>query len=165
MIKSRSRVILILLSVFLVISLGSCDPSKKFEDEENMRISDYLMANGDLNFEQKPSGLYYLELTAGTGRTPIKHDTVCIKYTGSLLSGEIFDTNTGSTDTLAFPFQEGWVLKGIDEGLTYMKEGGRAKLLLPSKLAFGPTGYYYISGYTPLLYDIQLVKVKPGPGK
>jgi len=46
-----------------------------------------------------------------------------------------------------------------------MDEGGKATLLIPSKLAYGTSGYYTIPGYTPLLYDVQLVKVIPGPGK
>jgi FKBP-type peptidyl-prolyl cis-trans isomerase FkpA len=47
-----------------------------------------------------------------------------------------------------------------------MKEGGQALLLLPSNLAYGKSGYYpYIQGYTPLLFDVELVRVKAGPGK
>ena len=57
------------------------------------------------------------------------------------------------------------LIAGFDEGITYMKEGGKATFLIPSKLAYGTSGYYTIPGYTPLLYDVQLVKVIPGPGK
>jgi hypothetical protein len=46
-----------------------------------------------------------------------------------------------------------------------MKEGGSATFLIPSKLAYGTQGYYTIPGYTPLLYDVQLVKVIPGPSQ
>jgi FKBP-type peptidyl-prolyl cis-trans isomerase len=47
-----------------------------------------------------------------------------------------------------------------------MRAGGKALLLIPSKLAYGSTGdYYYVGGYTPLLIDVALVRVKPGSGK
>ena len=64
---------------------------------------------------------------------------------------------------------EGYVIKGFDEGITYMKVGGRSLLLIPSKLAYGTSGYYTydasgnysgIPGYTPLLFDITLARVK-----
>ena len=44
-----------------------------------------------------------------------------------------------------------------------MKEGGKATILIPSSLAYGTQGYYTIPGYTPLLYDVELVKVVAGP--
>jgi FKBP-type peptidyl-prolyl cis-trans isomerase len=47
-----------------------------------------------------------------------------------------------------------------------MKEGGKSTLLIPSELAYGTYGRYpYIQGYTPLLFAIELVKVKAGPGE
>jgi FKBP-type peptidyl-prolyl cis-trans isomerase len=41
-----------------------------------------------------------------------------------------------------------------------MREGGKALFLMPSKLAYGSAGYYSIPGYTPLLFEVDLVKVK-----
>lgn len=156
---------LLFLTIVLMISLVSCDPAKKYEKEEAAKIENYLNSNQNLNFELKPSGLYYLEVEAGTGRTPLAHDTAYVKYTGKFLDGTVFDTNVGKVDSLKFPVAEGWLIYGFDEGITFMREGGKAIFLIPSKLAYGPSGYYIIEGYTPLLYDIELVKVKPGPVK
>ena len=96
---------------------------------------------------------------------PIMHDTAYLKYTEKFLDGTIYDTNVGTTDTLIRPVAEGWIVYGIDEGITYMKEGGKTTFLVPSKLAYGASGSYSIPGYTALLFDIELVRVKPGPGK
>ena len=61
---------------------------------------------------------------------------------------------------------EGALIYGFDEGITFMKAGGKATLLVPSNLAYGASGNGYgIPGYTPLLFDVELVRVKPGPGK
>jgi FKBP-type peptidyl-prolyl cis-trans isomerase FkpA len=165
MIRMNVRTIILFLTVVLMISLISCDPSKKYIKEENSKIQDYLNLNTNLNFDLKPSGLYYLEVTAGTGRQAVTHDTAYVKYTGKLLDGTIFDTNVGRADTLVRPVNEGYLISGLDEGITYMKQGGKALLLIPSKLAYGSYGSYPIPGYTPLLFDIELVKVKAGPGK
>ena len=165
MIKKYYQSILLFLAVVLMLSLGSCDPSKKYEKAERESIQNYLNSNSDLNFELKPSGLYYHEVLAGTGRMPIMHDTAYLKYTEKFLDGTIYDTNVGTTDTLIRPVAEGWIVYGIDEGITYMKEGGKTTFLVPSKLAYGSSGSYSIPGYTALLFDIELVRVKPGPGK
>jgi FKBP-type peptidyl-prolyl cis-trans isomerase len=47
-----------------------------------------------------------------------------------------------------------------------MKQGGKSMFLVPSSLGYGSMGNYYggISGYTPLLFEVQLVLLKKGPG-
>lgn len=165
MMRRNVQPVLLYLTTVLVITLVSCDPAKKYEKEETLKIESYLNSNKNLNFELKPSGLYYLEVQAGTGRMPVAHDTAFVKYSGKFLDGSVFDTNVGKPDSLKFPVAEGWLIYGFDEGITFMKEGGISMFLVPSKLAYGPSGYYIIEGYTPLLYDVELVKVKPGPVK
>jgi FKBP-type peptidyl-prolyl cis-trans isomerase len=166
MIKRNIQTVLLLLTVVLMVSLVSCDPAKKYEKEESIKIQDYINININQNFVLKPSGLYYQEVTAGTGRIPVKHDTAYVKYTGKFLDGTVFDTNVGLSDSLIFPVDEGWLITGFDEGITLMRERGKAIFLLPSKLAYGPAGSYpYIPGYSPMLFEVELVKVKAGPGK
>lgn len=166
MIKKYFQSILLLLAVALMLSLGSCDPATKNEKREKAAIQNFLSSNASLNYELKPSGLYYLEVLTGTGRTPILHDTAYVMLKEKLINGTVYYTNEGTTDTLIFPVAEGALIYGLDEAITFMKAGGKSSLLVPSNLAFGAAGNGYgISGYTPLLFDVQLVRVKPGPGK
>jgi len=165
MIKRKNLISLLLLGAVITLSLVSCDPSKKYEKEESAQIQNYLNENSTLNFELKSSGLYFLSIQAGTGVKPQRSDTAYVKYTGKFLDGTVFDTNVGKPDTLIVPVDEGWLIPGFDEGISLMSPGEKAMLLIPSKLAYGPSGYYIINGYTPLLFDLELVKVKPGPGK
>jgi FKBP-type peptidyl-prolyl cis-trans isomerase len=167
MMKTNSFISLLIILTVLSFTIISCDPSKKYVEQEEDQIQDYIKSNPNLSFDLKPSGLYYVTIQAGTGITPVKHDTAYLKYTGRFLSGNIFDTNISDSkiDTLIVPVDEGWMIQGFDEGITYMKVGEKAQLLIPSKLAYGPTGYYMIGGYTPLLFDLELVKVKRGTGK
>jgi len=155
-----------LFTMALIITLVSCNPSKKYEKEEQAMIDNYLNSNPTLNFVQKESGLYFCSVQEGTGIMPVLHDTVSVKYTGSFLSGQVFDTNVGTPDSLTFPCLEGWMIDGFDEGISYLKQGGKAIILCPSWLAYGKAGRYgFVSGYTPLLFEIELVKVKKSSGK
>jgi len=155
--KFFKSVLLFMIAGSLVL-LVSCDPAKKYEKAERESIDNYLNANSTLDYQLKPSGLYYLEVLAGTGAAPVTHDTVYVVYTGKYLDGTVFDSNVGAAK-LIFPCGEGEMIPGFEEGITYMKEGGKATLLLPSKLAYGTQGFYSIAGYTALLYDVELVKV------
>jgi FKBP-type peptidyl-prolyl cis-trans isomerase len=166
MIKKYFQSILLLLAVALMLSLASCDPSKKYEKREKASIQEYLSSHADKNFELKPSGLYYLEVLTGTGRTPLPHDSAFVMLKEMFIDETVYYSNEGTKDTIAFRVAEGSVIYGLDEGITFMKEGGKASLLIPSSLAFGSSGNLYgIGGYTPLLFDIQLVRVKPEPEK
>jgi len=162
---SKKNLIRLFTSVSIIL-LISCNPAKKYEKEEQDQIDNYLSNNPTLDFVQKSSGLYFYSVQEGTGIMPVIHDTVYIKYTGSFLSGQIFDTNVGKSDSLKFPCLEGWMIDGFDEGVSYLKEGGKAVILCPSWLAYGVSGRYgFVNGYTPLLFDIELVKVKKGKSK
>ncbi len=165
MIKKNSYFVIIIIAILTLISLDSCDPTKKLKEDEAASISAFLIRNDSLNFELKPSGLYYVDLVEGSGRQAITHDTAYVKYTGLFLDGEIFDSNVESTDTLIIPVNEGWLIPGFDEGMTYMKEGGKAFFLIPSNLGYGASGWYAIPGYCPLLFEVEMLIVKPGPGK
>ncbi|HEX2921498.1 MAG TPA: FKBP-type peptidyl-prolyl cis-trans isomerase [Bacteroidales bacterium] len=151
-------------SLFTIISLStiffiSCMPSQKeLEEEEQAEIQSYISENPNINFEQKESGLYYCEVTPGTGPSPSLYDTIYVSYTGNFLNGYVFDTNVGG-NYFVYPFGEGWVIDGFDEGISYMKEGGEALFLIPSKLGYGPSGYNGIPGYKPLLFEVTLVKI------
>jgi FKBP-type peptidyl-prolyl cis-trans isomerase len=162
MINKFSRSNLLFLTGVLILSLVSCDPARKYEKAEREAISNYLNTNADKNFEKKESGLYYSEVVLGTGPIPVAHETVTVIYTGKFLNGTVFDSNVSSTTKLVFPLGEDNMIPGFEEGITYMSEGGKALLLLPSNLAYGTQGGYGIAGYTPLLYEVELVKVVPG---
>jgi FKBP-type peptidyl-prolyl cis-trans isomerase FkpA len=162
--KKSAQTFAFILAATLMISLVSCNPARKYEKDEATAISRFLSSNDTITFTQQKSGLYYYELLTGTGRTPVAHDTAYVYYTGKYTNGTVFDTNVGGA-ILKFPVGEGLMIPGFDEGVALMKEGGKAILLLPSNLAYGTQGYYTIPGYTPLVFDVYLQKVAPGPTK
>lgn len=156
--KLKLLSIISLLVLFMCASCNKID-QKDFELAEQQNIDNYLEANPTIPFQQKESGLYYYEITAGTGQAAAAHDTVCVIYTGKFLGGYIFDSNVGK-DTFSFPVGEDYVIPGFEEAISYMKPGGKSVCLIPSKLAYGPGGWPpYIPGYAPLVYEINLTKV------
>ena len=163
----RTRISGFLLFI-LIIHLSGCNKVGTWEKQERTQIDDYIKSLGDTVYVLYPSGLYYIELTAGSGRVPIDYDTVYFKYEAKFLDHVTFDTN----DPKSVPYKHvmgtdvGRVISGVDEGLRYMRDGGKAKLLTPSSLAYGFEGLWQIvPGYTPLLWVIDIDSVKAGPGK
>ncbi len=154
--------ILITGIIVLSVSLGSCgDDEIDYEQMEREKI-DYYLSRNNITTEPTASGLYYIELIKGTGLQPVLSDTVEVWYTGMFVDGTVFDSNIGSS-LLTFPLGEGYVIDGWDEGLSYMNEGGHAMLVMPSSLGYGNAGTGSIPGHTPLVFEVHLVNVIPGP--
>ncbi len=104
------------------------------------------------------SGLIYLPMTEGTGESPSISNTVEVHYHGQLTDGTVFDSSVQRGQTISFPL--GNVIKGWQEGLAMMKEGGKATLVIPSDLAYGDggSGEKIPPGAT-LKFEVELFKV------
>ncbi len=151
---------LLILSVLSVLFLNSgClkdnSCNARSVDSEKGEIISYAIANGIVATEHS-SGLYYEVISAGTGPAPTLSSTVSVRYTGKLLNGTVFDSQTGTPVT--FPL--GQVIPGWQLGLPLVQEGGIIKLIIPSALAYGCTGVGTIPGNSILFFEIQLVDVQ-----
>lgn len=89
------------------------------------------------------SGLRYTDTKTGTGKTATAGRDVEVHYTGWLyldgLKGKQFDSSRGR-GPFAFPLGAGRVIKGWDEGVAGMKEGGQRTLIIPPQLGYGERG-------------------------
>jgi FKBP-type peptidyl-prolyl cis-trans isomerase len=121
------------------------------------------------------SGLYYTIKEEGKGEQAIAGDSVSMNYTGTLLDGTKFDSNTDTafkhTQPFWFVLGKGAVIKGWDEGVALLKAGSKAILYIPSTMAYGaqarprsaanPKG---IPANSILLFDMELLSSKhPAP--
>jgi hypothetical protein len=101
----------------------------------------------------------------GKGRVAKAGDEVEVHYTGTLTDGTKFDSSRDRRDgkeTFKFPLGAGQVIKGWDEGVAGMKVGGKRKLTIPPSLGYGLQGRSKIPPNSTLLFDIELIAVKPG---
>jgi FKBP-type peptidyl-prolyl cis-trans isomerase FkpA len=106
------------------------------------------------------SGLIIDELEVGSGATAEKGKQVSVHYTGWLTNGTKFDSSKDRNDPFQFPLGGGHVIRGWDEGVAGMQEGGRRKLTIPPELGYGARG---AGGVIPpnatLVFEVELLKV------
>jgi FKBP-type peptidyl-prolyl cis-trans isomerase FkpA len=160
MMKRNSRFLLSGIILLTLIISVSCDPARKKEKEEADLIDQYIRGN-NITVSPTSTGLYYIETLTGTGELPTANDSVSVYYTGYFLDGTVFDSNR-TTEPIVFAMKTYAVIPGFEEGISYMRKGGKARLLLPSSLAYGSSGTFWgISGYTPLIFDVELVDLEP----
>ncbi|MDG1850411.1 MAG: peptidylprolyl isomerase [Flavobacteriales bacterium] len=106
------------------------------------------------------SGLMYVMDKEGQGDLPKAGDIVKVHYTGSLENGTVFDSSVKRGTPIEFPVGVGRVIKGWDEGISLLTEGGKATLIIPSDLAYGQQG---AGGIIPpnatLIFEVELIEI------
>jgi FKBP-type peptidyl-prolyl cis-trans isomerase FkpA len=107
------------------------------------------------------TGLMYKIDKAGTGEAPKDSDTVVVNYKGTLIDGKEFDNSYTRGEPLSFRLDG--VIPGWTEGLKNLKKGGKIKLVIPPELAYGKTGVPGIPANSTLVFDVELLDIKPAP--
>jgi FKBP-type peptidyl-prolyl cis-trans isomerase len=140
----------------------SANAGKQAETDDRI-IQDYLTKN-NISAQKTASGLYYVVEKEGSGANPQKGQAVSVNYTGKTLDGEAFDSNVDPkfqhTDPFQFNVGQGMVIPGWDEGIMLLKKGSKAKLFVPSTLAYGPQGNGPIAPNSVLMFDVELLDIK-----
>ncbi len=131
------------------------------ETEEYGQINNYVTGNFNGSYEFSKDA--FMEKTVSTRGDSIKWGSkVSILYKGYYLDGRVVDL---TPDKKPFEFkmgQEGQVIEGLKLALYHLKKGEKAKIILPSRLAFGSKGSSdgSVAPYTPLLYEVEVLDVK-----
>lgn len=152
-----------------VISVVSCISTRKYEEEEQSIIDQYV-ADNNITAEPDAHGIYYIQLTAGSGDLIEEGDSVGVYYTMKFLNDTTVYSNLEEDEPMRFKLGSVGLIEGWNVGLKYMRKGGKAQFIIPSKMAYGPMGFGYydlydryitiIPGYTPLFYEIEIVEHK-----
>ena len=153
------KLILIPFISFLLIPGTSCVKDKSCKDKtvasEEGAIQAFAMANG-ITATRHSSGLYYQVVNPGSGPVPALSSNISVMYIGRYSNGNIFEQTSSPT---AFHPLSGFI-PGWQLGLPFLQEGGSIKLIIPSSLAYGCSGYGSIPGNSILYFEITLVDVQ-----
>ena len=116
-------------------------------------------ASAEAGAVKTASGLVYKELAAGTGPQPEPTDRVKVHYHGTLVDGTVFDSSVQRGEPTSFALDQ--VIPGWIEGLQMMKAGGKARLVIPSELAYGDGGRPpAIPGGATLIFEVELLGIE-----
>ncbi len=131
--------------------------------KEDQLIKEYINAHQWM-FSRTQSGLYVVVDKPGTGKKPKAGDKVKVNYSGFLLDGTPFDSNVNPQFNHVQPFEftlgTGQVIKGWDEGIPFFAKGGKGKLIIPSRLAYGEQGSGKIPPNSPLMFEVELLDIQ-----
>ena len=100
------------------------------------------------------------DLVIGKGASAAAGDDIVVHYVGWLESGQQFDSSRARRDPLDFALGAGDVIKGWDQGIEGMKQGGKRKLTIPPEMGYGSRG---AGGVIPpnatLVFEVELLGV------
>lgn len=113
-----------------------------------------------------PSGLKYSEDRMGTGTVAETGKKVTVNYTGWVekdgRKGNKFDSSKeAGRQPFTFTLGAHQVIKGWDEGVVGVKEGGTRTLIIPPDMAYGPRGKGPVIGpNATLIFEVDVLKVQ-----
>lgn len=158
----------------LIFTIGFVFCERSLEEErtysENTSIENYI--KGKIWTYSKADGIYHITKKATFGYQVNNGDTVTFWYKGYTLDGKVFDTNIedeakkAKLDTILHSFEplvviagKGRLIDGLDNGLLLLREKEVATVIFPSSLGFKGNIIGSIAQWSPLAYDIEIVKV------
>ncbi len=126
---------------------------------EEQEIANFLTRYG-WDMKQTSTGLRYLIYRNGIGRKSSTGMMVRFRYTVKLLNGTII-YSSDSLGEKTFILGHGGVETGLEEGMLLLREGDRAKFIIPSYLAFGLLGDQdKVPPAASLVYDVDIIEFK-----
>ena len=125
---------------------------------EDSLITDYA---AEYRINDRYHGLRYSLNKRGSGPKAKKNQTVQILYRGRKLDNTVFDTRMDPNNPLTFEVGKDQLARGLDIIVQNMCVGDQLTVVLPSPYAFGEKGFqdFQIPPYTPVVYDVELLKI------
>ena len=135
--------------------------SREEREAEEKRKQKELLDKVAAGYDETNSGLRYKIIQKGGGKKATKGAKVSVHYKGQLLDGTVFDSSYKRKQPIDFNVGIGQVISGWDEGIQLLQVGDKARLVIPSHLAYGERG---AGGVIPpnatLIFDVELIDVK-----
>ncbi len=107
------------------------------------------------------SGLKYIVVNHTENQQAAVGNTIKVHYTGYLESGEVFDSSVEREQPIEFELGKGMVIPGWEEGLLLLRQGEKARLIIPYQLAYGDAGRPpKIPSKANLIFDVEVVGIR-----
>jgi FKBP-type peptidyl-prolyl cis-trans isomerase FkpA len=140
------------------------DARMAYVKNEEVDVKNYLSKNNINNTQRTGSGAYVQVLSAGSAPQVVSGKYVTVMYKGQTFGGKVFDSNMdpsfGHTEPMGFTVGVGQMIKGFDEGVQLLGKGGKAKMYIPSMLAYGPQPPSPdIKPFEHLIFDVEVVDI------
>lgn len=158
----------LLIIAALVFGLAACKKTTlQLEREKEKELLAKYISKFHKGAKPTASGLYYIEKKRGTGDSILVGNYVKVYYSGYLIEnndttgvrdGYKFDSS-GDYEPFSFTVGSSSVIAGWDEAITYMRNGGEAKWIIPSKDAYAGRAQSSIPAYSTLVFYVKVYKV------
>lgn len=134
---------------------------EKGEFEEKKALEKYL-ADNKITAQAISNGMYYIRIREGSGISPDSGNIALLNYRGTFLNGRCFDFFYESQPFEYMVGQKDQLIQGLEIGVRRMREGERAKFIIPSHLAYGSAGSAneIVPPFTTVIYEVELLKVQ-----
>ncbi len=164
LVGARERVApaaLVALTAMVVLGLSGCASSGGGGASDPTQLSFAPELEIDLDrMTLTDQGLYYQDLSVGSGEEARVNRRVTVHYMGWHPDGRLFDSSLASGGPIRFIVGNREVIRGWELGVQGMKEGGRRRLVIPSRLAYGARGLRgVVPGNATLVFEVQLLEV------
>jgi FKBP-type peptidyl-prolyl cis-trans isomerase len=107
------------------------------------------------------SGLKYIMVqTNKSGEPAIAGTKVTAEYNAYLKDGKMFDSSKDRNQPLKASCGKGQLFPGLEEGFALLRKGEKARLIIPSKLAFGEKGSGPIPANSDIIFDVEILDVQ-----
>lgn len=125
----------------------------------------YVFSDSIMNMFYQPmttqnssnSSLSVEDVVVGSGRAVVSGDLLTVHYTGTLMSGEVFDSSVQRGTPFTFVIGQGQVIRGWEEGLMGMRVGGKRRLIIPPDYGYGDRPAGLIPANSTLIFEVELL--------
>lgn len=146
------RAALFTFTLFLLAIIHSSCKDDIYIDWKLQNERWYAQHKSDSGFITTKSGLCYKVNHQGYQRHPNINSAIHVRYTGSLIDGSVFDSGT------TWLYLSG-TIKGWQEGIQKMQDGGDYTFYIPSALGYDTvTTKKEIPPYSVLKFDVELLE-------
>ena len=146
--------------VYFHITMLSVDSPENLVKKEEEALKKYLEEK-KITIQPEPSGLYFLESVAGQGAKIDSGTWVNLHFKVLGIDGKQIFSSYDRGEPMKFEFGKRFDTPGFEEGVGKMKKGGKATLIVPSKIAFGEAGRGpMVAPYSTVIYEVEILDLQ-----